>query len=104
MGGQWREGGREEIRWRRLSSDSYSHCGRTSRADAEARGPGGGVGWVGGGGGCRCVGDRCGHRLESRARLHGDGNQGRAGRVGVWGVIKDRGDTGGGVRGLLEMI
>lgn len=31
----------EEIKWTRPSSDSSSHRGRTSRADAEARGPGG---------------------------------------------------------------
>lgn len=36
------------------------------------------------------VGDRCGRRLESLARLHGDGNQGQAWSVGEWGVIKDR--------------
>lgn len=41
--------GREEIRWRRPSSDSSSHRGRTSRANAEARGAGGE--WVESGGG-----------------------------------------------------
>lgn len=95
-------GGCEEIRWRRPSSDSPSRRGRTSRADAGARGPGGG-GWVEEEG---VGGDRCGRRLERSGRLHGDGNQGHVeGEGRGLGKQRERGvGVGGRRRGLLGMI